>query len=99
MKTGLVHDHHNPHNDGCPQNDPLRLHMDCNCQIKEKRARKCSIINRAKVRQKLLAMANSFQSARSYTQVKPETLDSIESLLEAKLRDLAQNAPRKGKTI
>lgn len=99
MKIGKIHDHHSPHNNACPQNqDASRHHLDCACILKSKRERKPDIINRAKVREKLLKMAGSYRG-RDFTQVKPSTLDAISSHLEAHLKQLAQNAPRVGKTL
>ena len=97
--VGQVYDWHKVWNGGCPQNDPLRIHLDCTCQQKPKKERKPDIINRRAVRDKLLKMVNSFQSVRTFTCVKPSTLDEISAHLEAHLKQRAQNAPRTGRTL
>jgi hypothetical protein len=98
MKIGKIYDWHSPHNNLCPQNTG-DLDKDCTCQQRVKKNRKCDVINRKCCRERLLAMANSFQSVRIFTQVKPSTLNDIAGMVEAELRRRAQNSPRTGKTL
>lgn len=98
MKIGKIHDHHDIHNDKCPQNGE-HIEKDCTCKKPTKKERHPTLINRAKVRSQLLLETNTRSKVRQFTQVYPRTLDAIEALVKREIIRLADNPPRTGKTL